>query len=549
MKLILIISLCTVLQICYSQNPGQYVFQTSELKINAVATYPQLHIGVGQFYACGGAYIGAVSKNNELLWKTSFPDFNYSFFTDVVRVNDSIFYAVGEEWEADDVPVIISMFIVCMNINGKLIYSNRITGDNYLSGLYGWIPARVKLFDDGSPAFSYGNRILFLNPDCSILDTMQVSNQINDFAIIDKQRLIYISDSEIHQVEKNTGDILLRSGLKFLTSIYIHLSSLYFIDESFKLFSSEYDGSNLKFINDSLQISEAYYMDFDGDTAYLLGLNKTRKSSIIFFQKKDYTTIKAIDLSALREVAYKDIAVDENDILISGICDYGRSNPFFYFFNPYESLPQLTQDIKISDYKQTGFSWRLVDSFNVNFKLYEIGFTFQYKITNNGKYPVTTFEVYSDNFDGINCFQIYYHFKNNELIMPGEELIIYGSASVARTTSLSGFQLCLRAVAPDFELDKNPEDNINCLLLTANDDTTLGSAEFELSPNPANEIININSRQNSDYIIYNSTGVKIIELKNIKDSELNINEYFPGIYFLTQINTSGKKITRKFVKM
>ena len=182
-------------------------------------------------------------------------------------------------------------------------------------------------------------------------------------------------------------------------------------------------------------------------------------------------------------------------------------------------------------------------------KFYSIDFSFEYKITNHGVLPLHFFNVYSDIYDGINCVQIFYDYTFRDELLPGESILLYGSGYKYRTTSNKTFEICLRVVAPDLELDRNPADNTSCKNLVHNDDLNSIESGFQIYPNPVDDIMHISKESPGDFKIYNSFGKLIRELKNKNNFEINMSNLKAGIYYIVDTSVNMRIFSKKFIKL
>lgn len=78
---------------------------------------------------------------------------------------------------------------------------------------------------------------------------------------------------------------------------------------------------------------------------------------------------------------------------------------------------------------------------------------------------------------------------------------------------------------------------------------TIFENNFSVYPNPTNDLLNITSPDNKIFSvnIYNAIGVKVYSTTNIRNLQLNINNYPSGIYFI-QSKINNQTFTKKIVK-
>jgi hypothetical protein len=88
-------------------------------------------------------------------------------------------------------------------------------------------------------------------------------------------------------------------------------------------------------------------------------------------------------------------------------------------------------------------------------------------------------------------------------------------------------------------------------------DSTVGISTLEMdgfymiSPNPANDLINIScsKKQNYSVSIYNSIGKQIFNGSSINNSlnKIDLSSFSNGIYFVRLSNESGKSFIKKLI--
>lgn len=525
------------------------VFPNEAPQINCISNHGIVHVAGGLSEPCGSAFICGYSASQQKLWDTSFYDLGFSFFTQILRIDETSFYAIGEEWAADDVPAIRSAFIIKMNVQGQVLCQINITDPFFIDNLSGSQNFRIGQFPNGKLVVSIADKILYLSSNCVIEKYVEFNQKIIDFKIIGPDEFFYITSSEIHHYDIFTGDYLVSNGFNKLQSIEFYNSRIYVLDRDHQLIRIEADGKNKLSISDSLKLSfVSEFFNFKNQF-YFIGQNKSGMNLLYIFDNFQSTNNRSISLSSLKNTYPSHLAVDEGSILLSGTIDYGIYNNFLVGIDLNDKLPELNKDLGISEFKQTGFKSTLVDSYPSGLKLYEVSFGFEYKITNHDTKPVNYFSVYSDIYDGINCLHIFYNHNHFNELLPGESVILRGGGTKARTSNLNSFAICLRVATPDLELDKNPADNTTCKNLVADDDPILLDNGFRIFPNPTNELLHISKETYGDFKIYNSTGIKIFDLINIKNTELNIQDLQSGIYYIIDSSNRNYGCSQKFIKL
>ncbi len=75
--------------------------------------------------------------------------------------------------------------------------------------------------------------------------------------------------------------------------------------------------------------------------------------------------------------------------------------------------------------------------------------------------------------------------------------------------------------------------------------------EFTISPNPVIDQLSITTSEKANYrySIYSVTGVKILSGKFIENTDVDLNHFDPGLYYLTIIKNEYISSTQKFIKM
>lgn len=75
--------------------------------------------------------------------------------------------------------------------------------------------------------------------------------------------------------------------------------------------------------------------------------------------------------------------------------------------------------------------------------------------------------------------------------------------------------------------------------------------EFTISPNPVIDQLSITTSEKANYrySIYSVTGVKILSGKFIENTDVDLNHFDPGLYYLTIIKNDNNSSTQKFIKM
>lgn len=92
------------------------------------------------------------------------------------------------------------------------------------------------------------------------------------------------------------------------------------------------------------------------------------------------------------------------------------------------------------------------------------------------------------------------------------------------------------------EYNKNPYSAPTGVFLTANE------KELKIFPNPASNILNILSNENTTIEIYSMEG-RLIESQSVQGNfTLNVADYKSGIYFVRSVDANGNISQQKFVK-
>ena len=96
--------------------------------------------------------------------------------------------------------------------------------------------------------------------------------------------------------------------------------------------------------------------------------------------------------------------------------------------------------------------------------------------------------------------------------------------------------------------DENPELSIPIMMkVTPENIEDNVSLEYNLYPNPASDILNIEGEELSCAIIYNSTG-EMVNIVQITNNSINISSLTPGLYYLNIINNKGESAIQIIMK-
>lgn len=125
-----------------------------------------------------------------------------------------------------------------------------------------------------------------------------------------------------------------------------------------------------------------------------------------------------------------------------------------------------------------------------------------------------------------------------------------------RTKSLNAYAGTTIRVA--FRADGNDQyvmflDNINVTATLPLSSNSFGLDTFSVTPNPANDFVNISNSKNnkiSEISITDINGrqVKNLKFNNVTETKCNVSDLNSGVYFIT-INTDNGKAIKKFIKI
>ena len=255
----------------YNQTSLQYVFSNESHRFYDVSNFKNVQIGVGQFHPCTYAYICALSDNNQSKWEKSFDFLSYSFFSDILRVNDSTFYAVGEEWLADDIESIISILLVKMDINGNLLLFKKITDPQLLNNQNFYVNCKIQELPNKDLVISAGNKLAYLTADGVIYKYTFLTNKVKDFELITQDEFYYISESGLFHYDQINHEELVLTGYQGLNSLNLYNSGIYFMDQNGKLYRSDLNGQNITIFSDSIGLKHVVDFEFNKDKLYIIG--------------------------------------------------------------------------------------------------------------------------------------------------------------------------------------------------------------------------------------------------------------------------------------
>lgn len=529
-----------------NQTSLQYVFASEGHNFFDISIFKNIQIGVGQFDPCSHAYICALSDNNLTKWDKSFNMGSYSFFSDILRVNDSIFYAVGEEWLADDIHSLLSIFFVKMDINGNILLFKKITDPQLLENQNFHINCKIQELPNKDLLISAGKKLVYLSANGSVYNYLSLNKKIIDFKSAGQNEFYYISDSSVHYYDPIKLEVSVLNGLERLRSLELYNNSIYFIAEDNKLFYSDLNGKTTITISDSIACKSVVDYKISNNKLYVIGYDFSGKVQLFIHDVINQST-ETISMDDIQRVSYGKLDASENGKLISGYCAYGRPNIFFLTMDHSYELPTISKDLAISNLRQTDYK-RDVDTIHGGILIYNHHFSFDYTISNYGNDPVTTFHVYSDDYFAINCFHAYYKYIHAEEMLPGASVTLSGTVDIVYTGSPTA-GICLKVAVADNELDKEPSDNLVCKNIVDNEDPENNSPDFQIYPNPANGFIHLSNETPGDYKIYNSYGDVVMELKNNGNTELDVSNFKAGIYFIIDSTFRNRKATKKFIKL
>gem|GEM_PF-1335462 len=461
-------------------------------------------------------------------------------FFDAIYTDSNSIYTVGYNIGIDDVggdqQIVISKF----DKNGKELFQSSYPE---LPHHYWSEPNNLDINGNGSIVASSKNSIIRADLVGKVISEkrMNFKQDISgihfigtDSFLISTNSALYLSDSSLNRSDSiSFTENIVSSLIQNDTIFCLFPNKLVILDANLNILDTLITSTDIEFKKIRL---------FDGD----LWIQGTQDNQAKILQLHNLSVSDTLTFDLL--IKSPDFLVSPGNVVFTGTSNSNQIAICSYNKNADPDLVTLP-DIEIVDFyiNNIGFGYIHISG-GTDFPI-SYNFLTEMVIKNNGNDAITSFAIYSNFHDGMNCSNNYFYQKfSNVLILPHQEKTI----NLNRMhEDLRYNTICFECLAPNSKIESNIENNSLCktFVITGLNDFPK-SQQYQFYPNPVKDFLNLKFEEN---------GIKHIRLTNVNGSllletkitgcetNLDLSEFDSGIYLLTITSDSGI-FTRKIVK-